>query len=199
MFEKGSKFQQGKPSTIKGINNFYWFSKNILHQSYSQRGLTGQDVFVKRQVFKFMKCLFIGFGAYFIQHMGSFNYGKIRTMGAVLVAISIPIFTSQLEKSREATDLSNIRAAYAECSAALLTGANDAANGVTYTAPTNGADDTATATKDVKLNQKVAEWATDATTEIAGKKVSELPETTGSVTITVKADGTWTIVEKKTA
>lgn len=118
---------------------------------------------------------------------------------AVLVAISIPIFTSQLEKSREATDLSNIRAAYAECSAALLTGANDAANGVTYTAPTNGADDTATATKDVKLNQKVAEWATDATTEIAGKKVSELPETTGSVTITVKADGTWTIVEKKTA
>ena len=33
---------------------------------------------------------------------------------AVLVAISIPIFTSQLEKSREATDLANIRAAYAE-------------------------------------------------------------------------------------
>ena len=33
---------------------------------------------------------------------------------AVLVAISIPIFTSQLEKSREATDSSNIRAAYAE-------------------------------------------------------------------------------------
>ncbi len=32
----------------------------------------------------------------------------------MLVAISIPIFTSQLEKSREATDASNIRAAYAE-------------------------------------------------------------------------------------
>lgn len=32
----------------------------------------------------------------------------------VLVAISIPIFTSQLEKSREATDLANVRAAYAE-------------------------------------------------------------------------------------
>ena len=40
---------------------------------------------------------------------------------AVLVAISIPIFTSQLERSREATDLSNIRAAYAEASAELLT------------------------------------------------------------------------------
>ena len=33
---------------------------------------------------------------------------------AVLVAISIPIFMSQLEKSRESTDMSNIRVAYAE-------------------------------------------------------------------------------------
>ncbi|MDY4495197.1 MAG: prepilin-type N-terminal cleavage/methylation domain-containing protein [Erysipelotrichaceae bacterium] len=33
---------------------------------------------------------------------------------AVLVAIAIPVFTSQLEKSKEATDLANIRAAYAE-------------------------------------------------------------------------------------
>ena len=33
---------------------------------------------------------------------------------AVLVAIAIPVFTSQLEKSREATDAANIRAAYAE-------------------------------------------------------------------------------------
>ena len=35
----------------------------------------------------------------------------------VLVAISIPIFTSQLEKAREATDAANLRAAYAEVSA----------------------------------------------------------------------------------
>lgn len=40
---------------------------------------------------------------------------------AVLVAISIPIFTAQLEKAREATDVANLRAAYAEQSAALLT------------------------------------------------------------------------------
>ena len=39
---------------------------------------------------------------------------------AVLVAIAIPIFTNQLEKAREATDLSNIRAAYAEAVAAYL-------------------------------------------------------------------------------
>lgn len=39
----------------------------------------------------------------------------------VLVAISIPIFTSQLEKAREAVDLANIRAAYAECTTSVLT------------------------------------------------------------------------------
>ena len=33
---------------------------------------------------------------------------------AVLVAVAIPVFTSQLEKSREATDVSNVRSAYAE-------------------------------------------------------------------------------------
>ena len=33
---------------------------------------------------------------------------------AVLVAISIPIFTAQLEKAREGTDAANIRNAYAE-------------------------------------------------------------------------------------
>ena len=39
----------------------------------------------------------------------------------MLVAISIPIFTSQLEKSREATDAANLRSAYAELTAGLLT------------------------------------------------------------------------------
>ena len=33
---------------------------------------------------------------------------------AVLVAIAIPVFTTQLEKSREATDMANVRSAYAE-------------------------------------------------------------------------------------
>ena len=52
--------------------------------------------------------------------MSSFNYGKIRTTRAVLVAISIPIFTTQLEKSRESTDAANLRAAYATASVAVL-------------------------------------------------------------------------------
>ena len=32
---------------------------------------------------------------------------------AVLVAVAIPVFTTQLEKSREATDIANVRSAYA--------------------------------------------------------------------------------------
>lgn len=39
---------------------------------------------------------------------------------AVLVAIAIPVFSAQLEKSREATDAANIRAAYAEAMTAAL-------------------------------------------------------------------------------
>ena len=39
---------------------------------------------------------------------------------AVLVAISIPIFSAQLEKAKEATDMANIRSAYAEVVAAYL-------------------------------------------------------------------------------
>ena len=39
----------------------------------------------------------------------------------VLVAISIPIFTTQLEKAREAVDISNMRAAYAVAQSDVLT------------------------------------------------------------------------------
>ena len=45
---------------------------------------------------------------------------------AVLVAIAIPVFTNQLEKSRDAVSISNIRAAYAEAASSYLT-ANGAA------------------------------------------------------------------------
>ena len=106
---------------------------------------------------------------------------------AVLVAISIPIFTTQLEKAREATDLANIRSAYAECSAAVLAETSDTTNNVTFT-PKSG-DTPAQATKSVVLKQQVTGWV--STGEIAGKDISTLP-TSGTVTVTVKADGTWT-------
>lgn len=54
-------------------------------------------------------------------------------MAGVLVAISIPIFTAQLEKSRDAVTMANVRAAYAEASAAKLTASNGG-TGVTYNA-----------------------------------------------------------------
>lgn len=48
----------------------------------------------------------------------------------VLVAISIPIFTSQLEKARRATNQANARAAYAAASAEYLE--DDTVKGGTY-------------------------------------------------------------------
>lgn len=47
---------------------------------------------------------------------------------AVLVAIAIPTFTTQLEKSREGVDLANVRSAYAEVKTAAL----GAADGTYY-------------------------------------------------------------------
>lgn len=44
---------------------------------------------------------------------------------AVLVAIAIPIFNKQLEKSREATDLANVRNAYAEVMTEVILGNMD--------------------------------------------------------------------------
>lgn len=58
---------------------------------------------------------------------------------AVLVGVAIPVFTSQLEKSRDAVTVSNLRSAYAMSQTAYLTQEGDTANAVTYTAGTGGA------------------------------------------------------------
>ena len=51
----------------------------------------------------------------------------------VLVAISIPIFSSQLEKARDAATVANIRNAYAEAQALAITGTNgEAVGNATY-------------------------------------------------------------------
>lgn len=91
---------------------------------------------------------------------------------AVLVAIAIPVFTSQLEKSREATDLANIRAAYAEVMAAAL----------------EDPDNDASAT--VTTKQTTAGWVS-TTHDVAGVTLTndEAPAT-GDVAITyTAADG----------
>ena len=68
---------------------------------------------------------------------------------AILIAIAIPIFSGQMEKSREATDLANVRSAYAE----LMVKVNEA--------------DGATAIN-VELKQKTADWQTKLPITIAG-------------------------------
>ena len=45
---------------------------------------------------------------------------------AVLIAVAIPVFASQLEKAREATDLANVRSAYAQVSTEALLGDSEA-------------------------------------------------------------------------
>ena len=58
---------------------------------------------------------------------------------AVLVAIAIPVFTTQLEKSKEAADLANIRAAYAEASVNALDADNNEGGVATSVAMTQNA------------------------------------------------------------
>ena len=45
---------------------------------------------------------------------------------AVLVAIAIPVFTTQLERAREATDIANIRSSYAEAMTEFITTGKEA-------------------------------------------------------------------------
>ena len=107
----------------------------------------------------------------------------------VLVAISIPIFTSQLEKSREAVDLANLRAAYAEGSAEALTQA-DAATGWTKVYTTDGKLAADTATNGVKGKATQDDWQSTnpglAWTNYAGKAAAD---TVIKVTYTLGTNG----------
>ncbi len=58
---------------------------------------------------------------------------------AVLVAIAIPVFTAQLEKAREATDIANVRSAYAEVITYYLTD-NDSTTSIAVEAKQTVAD-----------------------------------------------------------
>ena len=112
---------------------------------------------------------------------------------AVFVAISIPIFTSQLKKSREATDLANLRAAYEECSASCLSGV--ATNSTVTVTDTSGK---ITATKTVKLKQQKANWEGSATPEICGVKLGNAISVGTDVTVTVTDDGEPTFKQGET-
>lgn len=113
---------------------------------------------------------------------------------AILVAVSIPVFTRQLEKSRESTDASNIRGAYARLVIDIL---EDPANdGLSY-------EVTMTQTQDGWQNEDVEESFTNIQT--AATEISEVSvemdianvEAGGTVTLTyappADADSTGTI------
>lgn len=114
-----------------------------------------------------------------------------HTARAVLVAISIPIFTSQLEKAREATDLANMRSAYAECSSSVLT--NEASSNKVKLNSDGSAEE------DVDINQKTKGWSGDnANAKIGSYAVADLfkDSVPAQVTVKVAADGTVTITPK---
>ena len=119
----------------------------------------------------------------------------IAYSAGVLVAVSIPIFTSQLEKAREATDEANLRALYAEAASALLTedtNANaDDIKDASLTV-TKGNDDVYTATATLKLvQQKDGLEGGKTSINIAGVDVPSDKFGPGkSLTITLKSDGT---------
>ena len=93
----------------------------------------------------------------------------------VLVAISIPIFTSQLEKSREATDKANLRSAYAEASTWLLTW--------------DGTSEAPEIT--VNAKQAQANWQSDG--DAATVKIADGTSTSG-IEVTAKTKGSsWTV------
>ena len=98
---------------------------------------------------------------------------------AVLVAIAIPVFTTQLEKSREATDVANVRSAYATLVAGYLE--DNKANSIT-----------------IEAQQKVTGWATkpDPTLQVMvdGESYSiDIPASTSSYTVSISEAGKVTV------
>ena len=94
---------------------------------------------------------------------------------AVLVAIAIPVFSTQLERSREATDAANIRAAYAEIAAAAITDPDTPQTATVSKKQTQGGWDSESSLKD-----------------IAGVDITKI-NSTGATTVTYNKDAGITI------
>ena len=86
---------------------------------------------------------------------------------AVLVAIAIPVFTTQLEKAREATDIANVRSAYADVMVEYL------------------ADGESTASMTVSARQAVAGWQTSPQPAI----VTQIDGSESAITFNAKTSG----------
>ena len=98
---------------------------------------------------------------------------------AVLVAIAIPVFSAQLEKSREATDVANVRSAYATLTTSWLT-------------------DPSSASMTVKAQQKESGWKTNPEPKLETMKSGsmgsiDIPAKTSTYTVKINASGTISI------
>ena len=91
---------------------------------------------------------------------------------AVLIAVAIPVFASQLEKAREATDLANVRSAYAQVSTEALLGDSEA-------------------TVTVNLKQKQADWQSVDPVNIGGIVHSKSQGDTKNWIGVAAPNGTW--------
>lgn len=89
---------------------------------------------------------------------------------AVLVAIAIPVFTNQLEKSRESTDLANVRGAYAEIMTQYL-------------------EDGAAHNMEVTAQQKVAGWQTQPQPAL----MTQINGTETAITFDAKTTGKYNV------
>ena len=96
----------------------------------------------------------------------------------VLVAISIPIFTSQLEKAREATDAANIRSQYAEVMSEAITEGGNVSGKDLFGA--------------VELKQKKDEWQSTGLKEnlegVYQKVEGDYPKAGGTAWVEYKDD-----------
>ena len=121
---------------------------------------------------------------------------------AVLIAIAIPIFTSQLEKSREATDAANIRSAYGVIQAAALTQETKSElqkmNTSDTTYDVEGNEGSFVYTAKVTLKQNQDQWQSGAqdvggislaadTAVAGGEATITHTQSTGATTITIAA------------
>lgn len=104
------------------------------------------------------------------------NIASPHKRRGVLVAISIPIFTSQLEKARDAVSVANLRAAYAEASTQYLTGTDSTGTAITGSSVT---------VKDVEFKGKTA-------TDVYSGLAKDLPFG-GSATTTEPAEGKYDV------
>lgn len=106
-------------------------------------------------------------------HNKGFTLAELLIVVAIigaLVAVSVPIFSKQLEKAREAADAANIRSQYAEVLSEVLTSEEDVDGKTLYGA--------------IKLQQKKDEWQNTGTKSnlegLFGNVVGEYPKAGGT-------------------